>query len=112
MTPRGIVSSPGCAATAPPDIYSFLTFMLPYLLLLAGLVLAAIYLASRRRSSSVPTRADRATEEAVASIGEKPPAAPPHSLSSSVHQLANDLTKFFDESARPEDLLANSDFQR
>jgi ATP-dependent Clp protease ATP-binding subunit ClpC len=55
-------------------------------------------------------RAARARSGAPsAKAGEVPRA---QELSRSLHQIADGLTKFFDESALPEDLLANADFRR
>jgi ATP-dependent Clp protease ATP-binding subunit ClpC len=74
--------------------------MSAYRLLLLALIITAAALALRRRSASSRPRP------------AEPPAAGQQNLSATLHQLADDLTKFFDESALPADLLANADFGR
>lgn len=74
------------------------------LLLLCALIITVALLALRRRPSSA-----RPPGEAAA--GE-PQAAGQQNLSAALHKLADGLTKFFDESALPADLLANADFRR
>jgi ATP-dependent Clp protease ATP-binding subunit ClpC len=89
--------------------------MSPYLWLLWALIITAIVLALRRRSQSARSRAPEDSPvqaPAGGAVTGQTPAAPQESLSAALHKVADELTKFFDESALPTDLLANADFRR
>ncbi|HKN47333.1 MAG TPA: AAA family ATPase [Candidatus Polarisedimenticolia bacterium] len=97
--------------------------MSPYALLLWALIIAAVVLTLRRRSSSARSRpaatpGDRETKpDASGQISaggvttDKASAAPGIALSRTLHEVAEELSKFFDKSALPADLLANTDFR-
>ena len=72
------------------------------------IVTAAAFLLRRRYLSVREKRspASAASPDQPPAAGAKPP------LSVSLHKLAGDLSSFFDDSAQPTDLLANSDFVR
>src|SRR5213593_4100140 len=71
-------------------------------------VTAAAFLLRRRYPSvrSKPSSPSAVSPEQTPTTGPKPP------LSVPLHKLASDLSSFFDDSAQPTDLLANSDFVR
>jgi len=75
------------------------------------LVVTAVALLLRRRHPSVrPAPASAPAPADPASPKAPTPTSQPH-LSVSLHKLAEGLTDFFDASAQPTDLLANTDFQ-
>ena len=98
--------------------------MSAYLVVLCVLIITATVVALRRRSSSgrprgllTPVEKAAARDQAGrAAAGEaltaQPTATRQQTLSVALHQVADGLTKFFDESAQPADLLANEVFRR